>query len=37
MDSILPVEYHLHDVPGAWIDDYFIERYTDHLRPVLIP
>jgi len=37
MNSIVPVEYTLHDIPNAWIDGYFNDRYADHMRPVLIP
>jgi len=36
LNSIIPVEYTLHNVPDAWIDDYFYARYVDHIRPVVI-
>jgi len=36
MNSIIPVEYTLHNVPNAWVDNYFNERYNNYMRPIVI-
>jgi len=36
MESIVPVEYSIHDVPNAWIDNYFQKQYVGELRNLLI-
>jgi len=36
MESIIPVEYTIHNIPNGWIDGYFQDRYVGELRSLVI-
>jgi len=36
LESIIPVQYTIHNIENAWVDNYFQSRYVNFMRSTLI-